>query len=88
MQPIADMEDVREFDKDEFTFILRDADHKTIRKVSFSESQYDDALLAFDSEKPVTIVAYETSGDAELVSMTFSAVPGEGDDEDHPVRPV
>jgi hypothetical protein len=66
---------VREFDKDRLTFILRNAAGESILSVSFSEAQYDDALLAFDSEQPVTVVADEAPGSnlAELVSITFSA---------------
>lgn len=66
---------VREFDKDRLTFILRNAVGENLCTVSFSEAQYEDALLAFDSEMPVTIVAYESSAQqpAELISLTPKA---------------
>jgi hypothetical protein len=71
---------VRGFDKDELTFILRDLEGKTIRAISFSRNQYDDALVAFNSESPVTVV-FETpaSAIAELVSITSIAPPEGGD---------
>jgi hypothetical protein len=66
---------VREFDKDRLTFILRTAAGETIRSVSFSEDRYGDAWLAFDTERPVTIVVEELPGTpvADLVSITFMA---------------
>lgn len=71
---------VREFDKDRFTFILRNTRGETVQNIRFSNDQYDDALLAFDTEKPVTVVAEEAPGSqlAELLSMTFTV----SDDEE------
>lgn len=65
---------VREFDKDHLTFWLRRPDGSNILHVIFTADQYDDALLAFDSERVVTILAYrptETRPEAELVSIAF-----------------
>jgi hypothetical protein len=69
---------VREFDKDKFTFILRSTVGDTIQTVGFSADQYGDAWLAFDTERPVTVVVEELPGTsvADLVSITFMA---EGD---------
>jgi hypothetical protein len=66
---------VREFDKDRLTFILRTARGDTIRSVSFSEEQYGDVWLAFDAERPVTIVMEELPDTqvADLVSITLMA---------------
>jgi hypothetical protein len=72
---------VREFDKDKLTFILRTVRGDTIRSVSFSEEQYGDVSLAFDAERPVTIVIEELP-DAQvgdLVSITLMA----GVDQQH-----
>jgi hypothetical protein len=70
---------VREFDKDKLTFILRTAAGETVRTVSFIEEQYGDVWLAFDTERPVTIVVEELPGIqvVDLVSITFMA----GDDQ-------
>jgi hypothetical protein len=56
------------------TFILRNARGDDLRHIAFSEDQYEDALVAFETEKPVTIVTTQTPGVAlaELVSLTFS----------------
>ena len=74
---------IREFDKDKLTFILRTATGETLRTVSFSEEQYEDALLAFDTERFVTIIVEELPGDsADLVlvtSMTSDGLQGEND---------
>ena len=68
--------DAREFDKDKLTFILRDGMGKTIWPVVFSQEQYDDVYLAFDSNKLVNVVVYATATPPhELVSITFSAPP-------------
>jgi hypothetical protein len=80
---------VREFDKDKLTFILRKANGDTVRTVSFSDEQYEDVWLAFDAERPVTIVADEFPGTqvSELISITFSAPDdphGTGEMEDVP----
>jgi hypothetical protein len=72
---------VREFDKDRLTFILRSGTGANIRTVSFTEDQYGDVWLAFDADRPVTIVADDQPGTqlADLVSITFS---GEDDQQD------
>lgn len=65
---------VREFDKDQLTFWLRKTDGSNILHVSFTADQYDDALLAFDTERVVTVFAYRavaTKPDAELISIAF-----------------
>lgn len=65
---------VREFDKDQLTFWLRKPDGTNLLHVSFTDDQYDDALLAFDTERVVTLFAYrasETAKEAELVSMAL-----------------
>jgi hypothetical protein len=66
---------VREFDKDALTFTLRNAKGEDLRLVEFSEEQYDDSLVAFDTDRIVTIVTIETVGVAklELVSITFGS---------------
>lgn len=65
---------VREFDKDQLTFWLRDQNGADILHVTVTPDQYDDALLAFETERPVTIFAYRASAskrDADLVSIAF-----------------
>lgn len=65
---------VREFDKDRLSFWLRKGDGTDIEQITFSEEQYDDAWLAFETERPVTVIAYRASGStrtAELVSVAF-----------------
>ncbi len=75
---------VREFDKDKLTFILRTAAGDTIQTVGFTEDQYGDAWLAFDTERPVTIVVEELPGTsvADLVSITFMAGDDHGSEND------
>lgn len=71
---------VREFDKDQMTFWLRTHGGADILHVSFTPDQYDDALLAFDTEKLVTVFAYRASESkrvAELISIAFKAEPDE-----------
>lgn len=65
---------VREFDKDQLTFWLRKPDGSNILHVTFTSDQYDDALLAFDTERVVTVFAYRASEmkrEAELISIAF-----------------
>lgn len=65
---------VREFDKDRLSFYLRKADGTDIAQVAFSAEQYDDAWLAFDTERVVTVFAYrasESTRNVELVSIGF-----------------
>ena len=65
---------VREFDKDRLSFYLRKADGTDIAQVAFSAEQYDDAWLAFDTERVVTVFAYRAPNSArnvELVSIAF-----------------
>ncbi len=48
--------------------------------MEFSEEQYDDALVAFETDRSVTIVTTQSAGAAnfELVSITFgSSTDGE-----------
>jgi hypothetical protein len=75
VQPHTDTGYVREFDKDRLTFILRNARGETLRSVEFFEEQYDDALVAFETDRPVTIVTIEIAGaaNAELISITFGS---------------
>lgn len=63
---------IREFDKDKLTFQLRNSLGQTLRLVSFSSDFYEDAYLAFETDRPVTIVT-EASGSnyVDLVSITF-----------------
>jgi len=70
---------IREFDKDRLTFILRTATGETVRAVELSEDQYEDALVAFETDRMVTIVTAETIGEpyAELVSITFGSAFGD-----------
>ncbi|MGC8474743.1 MAG: DUF6575 domain-containing protein [Acetobacteraceae bacterium] len=65
---------VREFDKDKLTFILRDATGGTLGSVSFSEQHYDDVWTAFDTERKVVIIADPLpSGQMlDLVSISFA----------------
>ena len=68
---------IREFDKDRLTFILRTATGETLRAVSFSEDQYEDALLAFDTERAVTIIVEDLQGTtADLVLVTSVTIEG------------
>jgi hypothetical protein len=69
---------IREFDKDKLTFVVRNGKGETLRSVEFSEEQYDDALVAFDTDRAVTIVTTETAGapNADL-SITFGSSPDE-----------
>ena len=60
---------VREFDKDKFSFILRDEFGNNLRQVFFSEDAYDDALLAFNSDVEVTVILADGSSSSELVSI-------------------
>ncbi len=80
VQSYTDTGYIREFDKDRLTFILRNAKGETLRLVEFSEEQYDDALVAFETDRSVTIVTTQSAGAAnfELVSITFgSSTDGE-----------
>lgn len=82
--PHTDTGYVREFDKDKLTFTLRNAKGETLRFVEFSEEQYDDSLVAFETDRIVTIVSTETVGAAaELVSITFGSSLAEGNGEDN-----
>ena len=64
---------VRELDKDKQTFFLRDARASNICHVSFADDQFNDVALAFESDKLVTVVVYETMPSNELISITFAA---------------
>jgi hypothetical protein len=72
---------IREFDKDKMTFILRNAKGENLRFVECTEELYEDALVAFETDRAVTIVTTETAGaaNAELISMTSSASEISGD---------
>lgn len=73
---------VREFDKDLLTFWLRQPDGTDILHVTFTPDQYNDALLAFDTEKLVTVFAYRTaSKSGDLISIAFK-----GDGSAQPVE--
>jgi hypothetical protein len=52
---------------------LRDMKASDICTVAFTEGQYDDVSLAFDSERLVTVVIYETVQPHELISITFNS---------------
>ncbi len=68
-QPSVTLEGfVREFDKDRLSFILRDKFGATLRTVSFTEAQYDDVWIAFESERRVAIVA-DTLPDGQVVDL-------------------
>lgn len=65
---------VREFDKDKLTFWLRSPIGLDVVRVSFTEDKYNDALLAFDTGRLVTIFANRSdsaSSAAELISIAF-----------------
>lgn len=64
---------VREFDKDKLTFILRDAAGGTLGSVSFSEQHYDDVWTAFDTDRKVVIIAdpFPSGQTLDLVSISF-----------------
>ena len=68
---------IREFDKDRLTFILRSSVGDNLRVVQLSEEHYEDALVAFETDRMVTIVTEQTPGEplAELVSLTFGSPP-------------
>ncbi len=74
---------VREFDKDKLTFILRDDQGATLGTVSFSEPHYDDVWIAFDTERRVVIVAdpLPSGQTLDLASISFSETT------DHPPPP-
>ncbi len=65
---------VREFDKDRLTFILRDPNGANLRTVSFSERQYDDVWIAFESDRRVVIVADKMPDGqmVDLAALTFA----------------
>lgn len=65
---------VREFDKDRLTFILRDQSGASLRTVSFSERQYDDVWIAFESDRRVVIVADKLPDGqiVDLATLTFA----------------
>lgn len=65
---------VREFDKDRLTFILRDQSGANLRTVSFSERQYDDVWIAFESDRKVVIVVDKLPDGqtVDLATLTFA----------------
>ncbi len=79
VQSYADTGYIREFDKDKLTFTLRNEKGETLRLVEFSEEQYDDALVAFETDRLVTVVTVQSpGGPVELFSITFgSSADGE-----------
>jgi len=62
---------IRELDKDRRRFILRDKYATDLYSVQFGENQYDDVLLAFDTERAVTVHIYEAVAPHELISLSF-----------------
>ncbi|NEH46888.1 hypothetical protein GR215_34390 [Rhizobium leguminosarum] len=62
---------IRELDKDKRRFILRDNKATDLCTVSFTEEQFDDVSLAFESDRLVSIVIYETVQPHELISVTL-----------------
>lgn len=60
IQSVRQMGYIREFDKDKFTFILRDVAGKEIYKCSFDDQLYDDALTVFEGESEVEILGHES----------------------------
>ena len=68
---------VREFDKDRLSFYLRKADGTDIAQVAFSAEQYDDAWLAFDTERVVTVFAYRAPNSARNVELVSIACKGD-----------
>lgn len=71
---------IRELDKDKLTFTLRNAQADNLRLVEFSEDRYDDVILAFDTDRVVTILSSVVTGrPAELVSISFGTSTAEED---------
>lgn len=60
VRPVTHEGFVREFDKDKFTFWLRDATGTNVAKCSVGERFYDDALEAFEQEYSVTVLGHES----------------------------
>lgn len=70
---------VREFDKDHLTFWLRNQAGTNILHVSFTEEQYEDALLAFEADRFVAVFAHMPSKlrqEADLISIAFKGDVG------------
>jgi hypothetical protein len=78
IQPVKEEGFVREFDKDKLTFTLRDDDGNHIGRCNFTESLYDDALAAFDSEEMVTVLGYRstTRDTIDILSIVRTPRPG------------
>ena len=57
------------------TFILRNTKGENLRFVECTEELYEDALVAFETDRAVTIVTTETGGaaNAELISITSAS---------------
>jgi hypothetical protein len=53
-------------------FILRDNKGENLAEVFFDEEQYDDALLAFEADKPVSVqIELQRGAAATLKSLEF-----------------
>ena len=67
---------IREFDKDQLSFILRDRDGKNIRSVNFSDELFDDVYEYFDRDVPVTIVTRQTADiqTTDLISVEVASL--------------
>jgi hypothetical protein len=62
--------DIREFDKDKFSFILRNVADGPERRCLFDEGLFDVALAAFDSDQRVKVIGYlNANGDVDVVAI-------------------
>jgi hypothetical protein len=65
---------VREFDKDESSFILRNVSDGLERHCSVEGEAADMALSAFQSDVPVEVVGYEVPGTSDIDVLTVAVV--------------
>jgi hypothetical protein len=63
---------VREFDKDKFSFTLRNLTGATLALVQFDDEKYDSVWDAFITETPVTAVLSFAAGVYDLISLSSS----------------
>jgi len=65
---------VREFDKDESSFILRNVSDGIERHCSVDGDAADTALVAFESDYSVEVVGYEMPGTSDIEVLTVSII--------------
>lgn len=68
---------VTEFDKELLSFKLRGADGTDLLQVAFTEEQYEDAWLAFDTSRLVTVFAYRARSSSKIADLRSIAFKGE-----------